>query len=75
MKKFRKGGNDPFYNSTETWKTAKQWHALGYRFRANWKDDALDRALIGYRSAYCTEVIVRYHRSAMQYRGKPKNKK
>lgn len=74
MKKFRKGGNDPFYNSTEMWKTEKQWRALGYRLRVR-GSDVLDRAIYGYRSAFCTEYVVRYHRSAMRYVGKPKKKK
>lgn len=65
--KYRSHEGDPFYESTDNWKTLRQWHDLGYVLRHDFKTKSnVFRYILGYRSAMCDATCFRYHRSAMR---------
>lgn len=59
---------DPYYQSTDNWKTEEQWKKLGFVLTP----DSFDRAVVfgglicGYTSSACKVTCVRIHRSFMR---------
>lgn len=62
----RHTNDDPFYCSTDNWKTAKQWKKLGFRLDEHLLNIAnnklLTSAIYGYCNSACRKECTRFHK-------------